>query len=154
MGFAVAIALLSGAGVVAAQAEGAGGHARRHRAISGCPHVGRPGLAAHPRPHALRVFAIQFEQQPAAISTASSYARAVDCAIRSLVVPHLARGRPNLVVFDEDVGLETLAIGPRGAAARRLLRAGVPSCRAHPYAECETLAALAALDSGYGRALR
>jgi len=36
-------------------------------------------------------------------------ARAIDCVMRIEVTPHLARGRPNLVVFDEDVGLEALA---------------------------------------------
>jgi hypothetical protein len=86
------------------------------------------------------------------MATASDYARAVDCAIRIEVVPHLAQGRANLVVFDEDVGLETLAIGARGAAARRLLRNGVPSCAGQAF-PCATLASLSALNSGYGRAL-
>ena len=48
-------------------------------------------------------------------------AHAIDCALRTEVLPHLAAGRPNLVVFDEDIGLETIAVGPRGAAARALL---------------------------------
>ena len=66
------------------------------------------------------------------------------------VAPHLAAGRPNLVVLDEDIGLETLAIGPRGAGARRVLRA--PSrCGGPP---CQTLQTLSALDLGYARALR
>jgi hypothetical protein len=54
-------------------------------------------------------------------------------------------------VFDEDVGLETLAIGPRGARARALLRTGVPSC--HGAQDCPILETLGALDDGYGRAL-
>ncbi len=117
-----------------------------------CPHFGRPAVAADPRPHALRVFAIQFEQQPAEIVSAESYSHAIDCAIRQEVVPHLARGRPNLVVFDEDSGLETLAIGPRGAAARALLHTGVPACSGQPF-PCATLATLTALDGGYRGAL-
>ncbi len=117
-----------------------------------CRHVGKPALAADPRPHAVRVFAIQFFQQPAKISTAADYARAVDCIMRADVVPHLARGRPNLVVFDEDMGLETLAVGPRGAAARRLLRTGVPACSGQSF-PCATLATLGSLDAGYHRAL-
>ena len=84
--------------------------------------------------------------------TADSYRRAVDCVMRLEVAPHLAAGRPNLVVFDEDVGLETLAIGPRGASARSILRHGTASCENKP-SPCQTLAALSALDSGYGRAL-
>jgi hypothetical protein len=117
----------------------------------GCPGWGRAALAADPHPHALRVFAIQFEQQPALMSSASTYRRAIDCAIRAEVLPYLARGRANLIVFDEDVGLETIAIGPRGASARALLRSGVPSC--HRQALCPTLATLTAIDGGYGPAL-
>ncbi|MGI8507342.1 MAG: hypothetical protein ACR2MK_11185 [Solirubrobacteraceae bacterium] len=137
---ALAVALLASAG------SAAGARA------SGCAGWGRPALAADPRPHALRVFAMQFEQQPAQMRTAADYARAVDCAIRTEVLPHLARGRPNLVVFDEDIGLETIAIGPRGAAARALLRNGVPSCQGQQ-SPCATLATLSAIDGGYGRAL-
>lgn len=118
-----------------------------------CPHLGRPAVAADPRPHSLRVLAVQFGQDPAAMRRGASFAGAVDCVMRLEVAPYLSRGRPNLVVFDEDLGIETLAIGPRGAAARKLLRAGVPSCRLHPFAECATLATLRALDHGYARAL-
>jgi hypothetical protein len=57
-----------------------------------------------------------------------------------------------VVVFDEDIGLETLVVGPRGAGARPLLRNGVPSCAGRPF-PCATLATLSALNSGYGRAL-
>jgi hypothetical protein len=99
------------------------------------------------------VFAIQFAQQPAAMVSAASFTRAIDCVMRVEVAPRLARGRPNLIVFDEDQGLETLAIGPRGAAARALLRTGVKSCDGQP-SPCATLASLQALDAGYGRALR
>lgn len=67
-------------------------------------------------------------------------------------VPDLARSRPNLVVFDEDIGLETIAIGPRGAAARALLRSGVTSCHGQPF-PCRTLATLSAINGGYGSAL-
>ena len=142
----------TGAGVAGqAQAAGASGAARATRA-SACPGWGRPALASDPRPHALRVFAIQFEQHPAQIRTAADYARAINCAIRTEVLPHLARGRPNLVVFDEDIGLETIAVGPRGAGARALLHAGVPSCRGLPF-PCQTLATLSAIDTGYSPAL-
>ncbi|HXD67233.1 MAG TPA: hypothetical protein VNV17_21580 [Solirubrobacteraceae bacterium] len=114
-----------------------------------CPHWGRPAVAADPRPHALRVFAIQFEQHPAQIATAADYRHAIDCALRTEVLPHLATDRPNLVVFDEDIGLETIAVGPRGAAARALLRRG-DGCSGDL---CLTLATLADINTGYGRAL-
>src|SRR5437660_1234025 len=97
---------------------------RAARDARGCAGWGRPAVAADPRPHALRVFAIQFQQRPASISSPAAYRQAIDCAIRTEVLPHRVRGRPNLVVFDEDIGLETIAIGPRGAAARALLAAG------------------------------
>jgi hypothetical protein len=116
-----------------------------------CTHWGRPAIAADPSAHALRVFAIQFEQRPAQMTTAAAYRRAIDCALRMEVVPHLARGRPNLVVFDEDVGLETIAIGARGAAARALLTHGDYGCGATPL--CPTLTTLTAIDAGYGKAL-
>lgn len=118
----------------------------------GCGHWGRPALAADPQPHALRVFAIQFLQQPAAMTTAAAYRDAIECAVQREVVPFLASGRPNLVVFDEDSGLEALAIGPRAAAARRLLRTGVPACAGMTF-PCATLATLTALNGGYGKAL-
>ncbi len=121
-------------------------------AAAGCPHWGRPAIAADPRPGALRVFAVQFRQSPAQMTTAAAYAGAVDCALRQEVLPHLARGRPSLVVFDEDIGLETMVIGRRGDAARRLLRSGRYGCGATPL--CPTLTALAAINAGYGRALR
>jgi hypothetical protein len=101
----------------------------------------------------LRVFAIQFGQQPAAMTSPASFKHAIDCVMRIEVAPRLARDRPNLVVFDENQGLETLAIGPRGAAARSLLRHGVSSCSGKP-SPCATLATLQALDTGYERALR
>jgi hypothetical protein len=117
--------------------------------VAGCPHWGRPAVAADPRPRALRVFAIQFEQHPAQIATGADYARAIDCALRAEVLPNLAKDRPNLVVFDEDIGLETIAVGPRGAAARTLLRRG-NGCTGNL---CLTLATLGDINSGYGRAL-
>ena len=121
-------------------------------AASACGHFGRPAVASDPRPHALRVFAIQFRQDPAAMTSTNSFKRAIDCAMRTEVAPHLARGRPNLVVFDEDIGLETLAAGSRGAKARALLRHGVASCSGQA-SPCATLATLSAIDQGYGRAL-
>jgi len=98
------------------------------------------------------VFAIQFAQRPAQMLDGAVYRHAIDCVMRTEVAPDLARGRPNLVVFDEDIGLETIAAGPRGARARALLRTGAPPCAGLP-SPCQTLAALTALDGGYGRAL-
>lgn len=137
-------ALLGGVLALTASASRAGDGA--------CGAYGRTAVAADPRPGALRVFAVQFQQQPPDMVSAASYRNAVQCVMRAEVLPHLAKGRPNLVVFDEDVGLETMAIGPRGARARYLLRHGTPSCQGRTF-PCETLAGLSDLDQGYARAL-
>ncbi len=143
------VLLAAGAGAVAAHPGAAGPQSKP----AGCARFGRPAVASDPRRHALRVIAIQFLQQPGSLVTAATYTREIDCAMRTEVAPYLARGRTNLVVFDEDVGLEVLAAGPRGATARRLLRHGVPSCAGKGF-PCQTIAALTALTSAYARSLR
>jgi hypothetical protein len=139
------VALLGAAGLALAASGSLAGE-------GACGHYGRTALAADPHPGALRVFAIQFLQQPPDMVSAASYRHAVQCVMQAEVLPHLAKDRPNLVVFDEDVGLETLAIGPRGAQARYLLKHGSPSCQGKPF-PCETLAGLSDLNQGYGKAL-
>jgi hypothetical protein len=129
-------------------------HARSVRVAAArparCSHFGRPALALDPRPRALRVFAIQLHQRPGQIRDGAAFRAAIDCALALEVVPHLARARANLVVFDEDAGLQALGAGPRASRARRLLTSGVPGC-GFP---CATLAVLGALDHGYAPALR
>jgi hypothetical protein len=159
------VALITAAAAVCALTAGAGGahpahlgrpSASPHAALTAgraapCSHFGPPAQALDPRPHALRVFAIQLMQRPAQIRDAAAFRAAIDCALRLEVIPHLARGRANLVVFDEDAGLEALGAGPRAASARRLLGGGVPGCSRFP---CATLAVLSALNRGYAPALR
>src|SRR5581483_7747896 len=79
-----------------------------------------PVLALDPRPGALRVFAMQFKQDLANVRTYAAFRTKVECMLRDYVVPYLARHRPNVVAFNEDVGLMTLGTGTRGAAARAL----------------------------------
>ena len=145
-----ALAAAIAIGGLGATSESAG--ARAVPARAGCGHWGRPAVAADPRPRALRVFAIQFRQDPAATVSIAAFRRAIDCALRAEVLPHLARGRANLVVLDEDTGLELLAAGPRGLPARRMIRHGVAGCAHSPW-PCVTLAALSALDVSYARPL-
>ena len=145
-------AVIGAAAAMTAGVATAGGAPARGAGAAACPHFGKPALAADPHPHALRVFAIQFLQQPALMATPADYSQAIDCAIRAEVLPQLAKGRPNLVVFDEDAGLETLATGPRAAEGRALLKHGVPSCKGQSF-PCATLATLSALDTGYAPAL-
>jgi hypothetical protein len=70
--------------------------------------------------------------------------------LREYVVPNLAPDRPNIVAFNEDVGLMTLGTGTRGAAARALFAnpSLAPSCEGQGV-PCGTLAALAAVTAGY-----
>lgn len=108
-----------------------------------------PVLAFDPRPHAPRVFAIQYRQAAANVVSYASFETKIDCLLRRYVLPYRARHRPNVVVFNEDIGLATLGIGSRGAAARYLL--------AHPKAvscpelgePCGAVAALAAATAAY-----
>lgn len=65
-----------------------------------------------------RVFAMQFKQEARHIKTYASFRKKIECMIRKWVVPYKVKGRPNLVAFNEDVGLMTLGTGSRGAAAR------------------------------------
>lgn len=97
-----------------------------------------------------RVFAIQFKQELRHVETYADFRTKIECMIRRYVVPHRARGRPNVVAFNEDVGLMTLATGSRGAAARALFAdpESAPSCEPQG-APCGTLAALAAVRAGY-----
>ncbi len=78
-------------------------------------------VSADPRPHAPRVFAMQVKLDAADVVTRAAFARKVECLLRAYVLPHRARGRPNLVVFDEDIGLLTGTAGGRGRAVRRIV---------------------------------
>src|SRR5438309_1575175 len=110
-----------------------------------------PILALDPEPRAPRVFAMQYKQEVANVVDYAAFRTKIECLIRDDVVPYLARGRPNVVAFNEDVGLATVATGTRGAAARAIAQ-HPPSCESQGV-PCGTLAALGALDAGYAREL-
>lgn len=65
-----------------------------------------------------RVFAMQFKQEARHIRTYASFRKKIECMIRKWVLPHRAKGRANVVAFNEDIGLMTLGTGSRGASAR------------------------------------
>jgi len=91
------------------------------RAAAACGQPGgTPIVSYDAKPGAPRVFAMQFRQDPRKVVTYATFRRAIDCMLRTDVVPRLAHGRPNLVVFTEDIGLMTGATGTRGATARAL----------------------------------
>jgi hypothetical protein len=102
-----------------------------------------------PRPGAPRVFAMQYKQDLTNVVTYDAFRVKIECLIREDVLPRLAPDRPNVVAFDEDIGLATIATGSRGAAARDLFgRPGSPSCESQG-APCATVAALGAVTAAY-----
>jgi hypothetical protein len=112
-----------------------------------------PVIALDPRPHAPRIFAIQYRQAAANVVSYATFRTKIDCLLHRYVLPYRARHRPNVVVFNEDIGLATLGIGSRGAAARYLI--------AHPKAvscpeagePCGAVAALGAATAAYAEPL-
>lgn len=68
--------------------------------------------------HGLRAFAIQYKQEIDYVETYDSFRSKIRCLMDDYVSPHLSTQVPNLVVFNEDIGLATLATGSRGATAR------------------------------------
>lgn len=106
-------------------------------------------LALDPRPGAPRVFAIQYKQEAGSVVSYATFRRKIDCLLHVYVLPHLARGRPNVVVFNEDIGLAAMGIGTRGRIARDVIaHRGGPHCGgAEP---CGALGAIGALINAYG----
>lgn len=70
----------------------------------------------------LRVFAIGYHLNIDHAASYETWRTAMRCLVEETVVPHLKPGVPTLVVFPEDIGLPTLAIGPRGATVRAQAR--------------------------------
>jgi hypothetical protein len=91
---------------------------------------------------------MQYKQTATNVVSYASFRTKIDCMLRTYVLPHLAHGRPNVVVFNEDIGLATLGIGSRGAAARRLVAR--PNCQGQL---CGALGVLSVLTSAYARPL-
>jgi len=104
-----------------------------------------------PTPGAPRAFAMQFKQEVANVTSYRAFRTKIECMIRRYVVPHLARHRPNIVAFNEDIGLMTLGTGSRGAVARETIGNpdSVPSCEGKP-APCVAAVALGQITAAYG----
>src|SRR2546421_8270078 len=130
----VSVALLLGACLAASCAGGLVAPASASAARCGgvLAHRSRPPVESFdPHPGAPRVFAMQYKQEARSVVSYASFRRKIECMLRVYVVPHLAIGRPNVVVFNEDIGLGGLAIGSRGRVARDVIaRRGGPNCRA------------------------
>lgn len=100
----------------------------------------------------LRVFAMQYKQDIRHVETYETFAHKIDCMVREYVLPNLSAAVPNLVVFNEDIGLATLATGSRGAAAREFARSrlgkGGGDQSGFPVAAAQ---ALALVNAGYAK---
>ncbi len=147
---AAAAALVPAVPAAAAEGTGPPPPSAAECAAVRAPRTVAPVVAAHRKGGGVRVFAMQFRQDPANVVSAATFRRKVECDLRTSVLPHLSRTRPNVVVFTEDVGLMTIGTGSRGAAARALLAnpAARPGCEGQGF-PCATLAALGAVGAGY-----
>ncbi len=65
----------------------------------------------------LRVVGLQYKQDVDNVATYAAFRTAMRCLVEDHVVP-LQDGRPLLAVFNEDIGLMTVATGTRGATVR------------------------------------
>jgi hypothetical protein len=135
------------AGAAAAPARASGG-----RCAGVLAHRSRPAVESlDPGPGAPRVFAMQYKQEARSVVSYASLRRKIECMLRVYVVPHRAVGRPNVVVFDEDIGLGALAIGSRGRVARDVIaHRGGPNCQA-AVEPCGALGTISALSAAYAR---
>jgi glycerophosphoryl diester phosphodiesterase len=97
-----------------------------------------------------RVFAMQFKQEARHIKTYRTFRTKIECMIRKWVLPHRAKGRPNLVAFNEDIGLMALGTGSRGAGAREAFAnpGEVTECEGQP-APCRALFGLGKVTQAY-----
>ena len=112
--------------------------------------LARPVVNLHPDDDGPRVFALQYKQDLNNVVTYRTFRTKIECMIRDYVVPHLAKGRTNVVALNEDIGLMTLATGSRGAPTREIFSdpANIPGCEGQP-SPCGVVVALASLDTAY-----
>lgn len=66
----------------------------------------------------LRAVAIQYKQEVRHVESYQSFRTKMRCLMEDHAVPQMRPGLPMLVVYNEDIGLMTLATGSRGAAVR------------------------------------
>jgi hypothetical protein len=96
----------------------------------------------HTSPHGdLRVVGIQYDQQVDNVVSYASFRRAMTCLVKEFVVPLRRPGEPMLAVFNEDIGLMTVATGARGT----LVRAQAASPLRAPAGDSEPVGAAVAL---------
>jgi hypothetical protein len=110
------------------------------------PHRWAPATGATDDRGDLRVVGIQFRQDVRYVTSYSSFRTKMRCLVQQYVVPHERPGRPTLVVFNEDIGLMTLAVGGRGAVVRQQaqspLRAPLTDAGPAPVGAAQALATM------------
>ena len=92
------------------------------RPASWLPASGKPSGHA-----ALRVVGMQYKQDVRHVVSYASFRTKMRCLMEEHAVPLMRPGLPMLVVFNEDIGLMTLATGARGAALREAMANGLGS---------------------------
>ncbi len=110
-----------------------------------------PAISSYdPEPGAPRVFAMQPKQELRHVVTYRAFRTKIECMVREQVVPRMASGRPNVIAFNEDIGLMTIATGSRGTLSREIFGdfALAPVCEPIGV-PCGTLGALAAAGASY-----
>jgi glycerophosphoryl diester phosphodiesterase len=75
----------------------------------------------------LRVVGIQFKQDVRHVVSYETFRTKMRCLMEEHAVPLMRPGLPMLVVYNEDIGLMTLATGARGAALRQAIANGAGS---------------------------
>ncbi len=66
----------------------------------------------------LRVFALQYTLDVDDVRTYGTWRTAMRCLMEELVQPYRRPGQPTIVVYTEDGGLPTIALGQRGSTVR------------------------------------
>ena len=151
LGVALVVSLV---GLAAGAALGEPGREAAASKSAGCRGIDarrsmRPLQSYRPEPGGVRMFAMQFKHELRHVVTYATFRRAIDCALRRYVVPHLSKRMPNVVAFNEDIGLLTIGTGSRGQRARELIQTPeTPSCEGQEV-PCQTFAALLAVSTGY-----
>lgn len=85
----------------------------------------RPGSGRAAGGATLRVVGIQYKQDVRHVETYASFRTKMRCLMEEHAVPLMQPGLPMLVVYNEDIGLMTLATGARGAALRAMVDNGL-----------------------------
>jgi glycerophosphoryl diester phosphodiesterase len=99
---------------------------------------------------ALRVVGMQFKQDVRHVETYASFRTKMRCLMEEHAVPLMRPGLPMLVVYNEDIGLMTLATGARGQVLRDMVENGAGGgIGDEPGVPASAAAALVAMNAAY-----